>query len=94
MTDDSAWHTEATVPVARLLYQSGVALSPDGVLANLDHRMDDPPTPEAVREALDALEERGFARPLDADGAYYLLTGDGREYVETAVDREGVGFVD
>ena len=94
MPDDREWHTEATVPVARLLYQSGVALSPDGVLANLAHRMDDPPAGEAVREALDAMAERGFVRSLDDEGGYYLLTEDGREYVETEVDQEGVGFVD
>ena len=94
MTDAPEWSTEATVPVARLLYQSGVAHSPEGVLANLEHRMDDPPSLEAVREALDAMRERDFVRSLDDGDAYYLLTESGREYVETEVDQEGLGFVD
>ncbi|QLG60887.1 hypothetical protein [Halorarum salinum] len=93
MTDDPEWPTEATVPVARLLYQAGVALSPAGVRANLVRRTDDPPSPGAVRDAIDAMRERGLVRSLD-DGEHYLLTGSGREYVETEIDQEGVGFVD
>ena len=101
MTDDPEFPTEATADVARLLYQSGVAHSVDGILANLEHRTDDAPSREAVREALDAMRDHDFVRTLDDahddapdyEGAYYLLTESGREFVETEVDQEGVGFI-
>lgn len=94
MTETVDWRNEATDPVLRLLYQAGIGVSPDSIVANLDVRMDDPPTPETIHAALEGLEDEGYVRRLDATGDYYLLTGHGRDYVETEVDQEAFGFIE
>ncbi|MFB6120198.1 MAG: hypothetical protein ABEJ68_03670 [Halobacteriaceae archaeon] len=90
----SEWQTETTDAVARVLYQAGVALSPDAVATNLDAVFDEAPDETAVREALTTLREESLARRLDREGDYYVITDYGRDYVETEIDQEGVGFIE
>jgi hypothetical protein len=40
------------------------------------------------------MAERGLVRTLEDEGRYYLLTGDGRDYVESEVDQDGIGYID
>ncbi|WP_430504329.1 hypothetical protein [Haloparvum sp. PAK95] len=94
MTETPEWRNEATEPVLRLLYQAGIGVSPGSIVANLDVRMNSPPAPETIRAALEGLEDEGHVRRLDATGEYYVLTGHGRDYVETAVDQEAFGFIE
>ncbi|WP_435145669.1 hypothetical protein [Halobaculum sp. P14] len=94
MANTSEWRTDATEPVIRLLYQSGVAVSPAGVLANLEHRMDDPPSRQDVLSALAALSGHGYVRQLGDVEAHYIITERGKDFVETEVDQDGVGFID
>lgn len=84
--------TEATEPVMRVLYQAGVALSPDSLVANLDAYADESHGPAAVGEALSGLEEAGLVRQLDREGEYYEVTDRGSDYVETEIDQEAFGF--
>lgn len=85
---------DATEPVLRVLYQAGVALSPDSVAANLDAYAEASQGPAAVEEALSGLADAGVVRRLDREGEYYELTGRGADYVEAEVDREAFGFID
>lgn len=94
MAETPEWRNEATDPVLRLLYQAGIGVSPDSIVANLDVRMKSPPTPETVRSALEGLENKGHVRRLDSTGDYYVLTGHGQDYVETEVDQEAFGFIE
>lgn len=83
---------EATEPVLRVLYQAGVALSPDSVVANLDTYADVSHGQAAVEEALAGLADADLVRVLDREDRYYELTRRGEDYVETEVDQEAVGF--
>ena len=83
---------EATEPVLRVLYQAGVALSADSVVANLDAYVDESHGRAAVEEALAGLEDADLVRRLDREGDYYEVTGRGGDYVETEVDQEALGF--
>jgi len=47
-----------------------------------------------VRTALEGLENEGHLRRLDSTGEYYVLTGHGRDHVETEVDQEAFGFIE
>lgn len=84
--------TEATEPVMRVLYQAGVALSPDSIVANLDAYADESHGPAAVNEALSGLEDAEFVRRLDREGEYYEVSDRGSNYVETEIDQEAFGF--
>lgn len=86
------WNHDAADPVVRMLSQAGIGVSPGGIAANLDELLDDPPSESDVRDALDELERRGVVRRLD--GAYYLLTDHGRDYVEREFEEMGVGFIE
>lgn len=68
MAETPEWRTEATDPVLRLLYQAGIDVSPDSIVANLDVRMNSPPAPETIRAALEGLENEGHVRRLDSTG--------------------------
>lgn len=83
---------EATEPVLRVLYQAGVALSPDSVVANLDAAADASHGQAGVEAALAGLADADLVRDLDREGEYYELTDRGEDYVETEVDQEALGF--
>lgn len=84
--------TDATEPVMRVLYQAGVALSPDSIVANLDAYADVSHGLSTVEEALSGLEAAGLVRQLDREGEYYQVTDRGSDYVETEIDQEAFGF--
>ncbi|MFB6220293.1 MAG: hypothetical protein ABEH90_02540 [Halolamina sp.] len=84
--------SDATEPVLRLLYQSGVGISPSGIAINLDDRMDDPPTRTAVLNAVRELNEGTYVRQLDEVESCYIITEHGRDYVEAEIDEEAMGF--
>ncbi|MFC6990046.1 hypothetical protein ACFQJD_17500 [Haloplanus sp. GCM10025708] len=88
----SDFENEAAERVIRVLSQAGVGVSPGGIAANLAAVVDDPPSESAVCAALDELERRDLVRRLD--GAYYLLTDHGRDYVEREFEEMGVGFIE
>lgn len=90
----SEQQNEATEPVLRVLYQAGVALSPDSVAANLEAYADESHGSSAVEAALAGLEDADLVRRLDRDGEYYEVTERGADYVETEVDQEAFGFID
>ena len=76
----------------RVLYQAGVALSPDSVVANLEAPADESHDRGTVDEALSGPEDAELIRRLDRAGDYYEVTDRGGDYVETEVDQEAVGF--
>lgn len=82
----------AIAPTLRLLYQSGVGISPSGIAANLDDRMDDPPARAAVLNAVRELSETGFVRSLSDVESCYVITDHGRDYVEAELDAEAMGL--
>lgn len=84
--------SDAAHPVLRLLYQSGVAISPSGIAVNLDDRMDDSPSRTAVLTAIRELNEENYLRKLADLESCYRITERGREYVEAEIDDEAVGF--
>jgi predicted transcriptional regulator len=65
-----------------------VALSPDGIVANLDTYADTSYDASAVGEALAGLESEGLVERLDRPGEYYVVTDRGSDYVETEIDQE------
>jgi Fe2+ or Zn2+ uptake regulation protein len=83
---------EATDSVLRVLYQAGVALSPDSIVANLDVYADDSHHEATVQTALDGLEEASLVRRLDQEGDYYVVTDSGADFLETEIDQESLGF--
>ena len=83
---------EATAPVLRVLYQAGVALSPDSIAANLETYADDSHDESTVEEALVGLEEANLVRRLDREDDYYVMTDTGGDYVETEIDQESLGL--
>jgi predicted transcriptional regulator len=84
--------SDAVDPTLRLLYQSGVGISPSDIAANLDHRMDDPPARAAVLNAVRELAEAGLVRSLSEVESCYVVTEHGRDYVEAEVDDEAMGL--
>lgn len=90
LSDDQ--RNEATASVMRVLYQAGVALSPDSIAANLDAYADDSHDESTVREALEGLEEENLVRRLDREGDYYVVTDSGGDYLETEIDQESLGL--
>lgn len=87
------WDSDAVEPVLRVLYQAGIGISPAAITANLDEYLEEPPDPEAVRQALDELQDSELVRTLDGD-EYFLLTDGGRSYVGNEIEQEGYGFID
>ncbi|MBP1988256.1 hypothetical protein [Halolamina salifodinae] len=85
---------DAVDPTLRLLYQSGVGISPSGIAANLQHRMNDPPSRTAVLNAVRELSEGRYIRSISDVESCYIITDHGRDYVETEIDDEAMGFVD
>jgi hypothetical protein len=83
---------EATESVMRVLYQAGVALSPDSIVATLDVYADDSHDEATVREALGGLEAESLVRRLDREGDYYVVTDSGSDFLETEIDQESLGF--
>lgn len=94
MTETPAWRDDATDLTLRLLYQSGIAVSVDGIVANLAALAESAPPASAVEDAVAKLQERDHVRTLSEAGRFYLLTDRGREYVEAEVDAEAFGYVD
>lgn len=80
------WSNSATEPVLRLLAESGVALSPGGIVVNLNDRLERPPSRSTVTRALKGLRDQGLIRHLDPDRSYYILTEAGRGYVRTELE--------
>ena len=83
---------DAVDPTLRLLYQSGVGISPSGIAANLHYRMDDPPARAAVLNAVRELSETGLVRSISDVESCYIITDHGRDYVETELDDEAMGL--
>ncbi|GAB3413275.1 hypothetical protein GCM10027435_06980 [Haloparvum alkalitolerans] len=94
MTETPAWRDDATDLTLRLLYQSGIAVSVDGIVANLAALAESAPPADAVEEAVAKLRKRDHVRALSEADRFYLLTDRGREYVEAEVDAEAFGYVD
>ena len=88
----SAFDSDAAHPVLRLLYQSGVGISPSGIAVNLTDRMDDPPTRTAVLNAVRELHEGDYVRRLSEVESCYIVTDHGRDYVEATLDTEAPGL--
>ncbi|GAB7012180.1 hypothetical protein [Halolamina salina] len=84
--------SDAVEPTLRLLYQSGVGISPSGIAANLHDRMDDPPDRTAVLNAVRELADTRLIRKLDEMESCYIITDHGRDYVETEIDDEAPGL--
>ena len=84
--------SDAVAPTLRLLYQSGVGISPSDIAANLDDRMDDPPSRTAVLDAVRELSDTRLVRRLDEVASCYVITDHGRDYVETELDAEAMGL--
>lgn len=84
--------TAAAHPILRLLYQSGVGISPSDIAVNLDDRMDDPPTRTAILNAVRELHEGDYVRRLSDVESCYVITDHGRDYVESTLDTEAPGF--
>jgi predicted transcriptional regulator len=84
--------SDAVEPTLRLLYQSGVGISPSGIAANLDDRMDDPPARAAVLNAVRELSEAGLVRSLSDVESCYVVTEHGRDYAETELDDQAPGL--
>lgn len=84
--------SDAIEPTLRLLYQSGVGISPSDIAANLHDRMDDPPSRTAVLNAVRELSEGRFIRRLNDVESCYIITDHGRDYVEAELDSEAMGL--
>lgn len=80
------WANSATDPILRLLAEAGVAISPGGIVVNLNQRLERPPSRSTVTRAIEGLRDRGLIRRLVPNRAYYTLTETGREYVRTKLD--------
>ncbi len=88
----SEFDSDAAHSVLRLLYQSGVGISPSGIAINLTDWMDDPPTRTAVLDAVRELAEGDYVRRLNEVESCYVITDHGRDYVEANLDTESMGF--
>lgn len=93
-TDVTDWRTDATDRTLRVLYQSGIAVSPAGIAANLAALTRDPPGEAEVEGAIEALRDRDLVRALPEDTGFYRLTDHGRDFVESEIDSEAFGYVD
>ncbi|GAB6879798.1 hypothetical protein JCM17823_20720 [Halorubrum gandharaense] len=95
-TDDFAEldRTETTDAVLRLLYQSGIAVSPEGLAVNLAELTEATHGLAAVEGALETLAERDLVRELTASAGFYRLTKRGHEFVEAEIDGRAFGYVD
>jgi hypothetical protein len=83
---------DAANPVLRLLYQSGVGISPSGITTNLADRMDDPPSRTDILNAVRELADGDYVRRLNDVESCYVITGHGRDYVEANLDTEAPGL--
>lgn len=94
MTDTPAWRTDAVDQTLRLLYQSGIAVSPEGIAANLDALTRDAPGLGEVEAAIETLIDRRLVREIPQSAEFYRLTDRGRNFVEREIDSEAFGYVD
>jgi predicted transcriptional regulator len=88
----SDFDSDATAPVLRLLYQSGVGLSPSSIAINLDDRMGESPSRTAVLNAVRELNDGDYVRQLDEVESCYVITDHGQDYVEAELDDVAMGL--
>lgn len=80
---ENDWKNSATIPVLKLLYNSGVAISPGGITVNLQHRLERPPSRSTVTRAIRGMYEQGLIKKIGPDQPYYQITSKGQKYFES-----------
>ncbi len=74
------WKNSATDPIINLLSESDVAISPGGITANLEYKLERPPSRSTVTRAIRGLRNKGYIEKIDGSKTYYMITDAGREY--------------
>jgi len=89
MTD---WENSATKPVLRLLAESDLALSAKSIVYNLNEQLERPPSRATVHRSLSGALDAGLVR--QPDGALYIITESGREYLAGNLSEGGIEQID